>query len=170
MVLVPLLAAPSLMLLALAAERRFGAAVAGTFGAAPVTLAVVVLAVGADGRALAASAGAHVIAQVAFAPRLFGGHTTRRGAAAGFLAAAAAFVTVSLLVEQIPAALATAAAVPALLKRAAPNLKGPGPLSLNIRGLTLSVSWRWWGCVAAGAGGDASSPAPGGGAIAAFPR
>ena len=65
MVLAPLLAAPAVMLAATAAERRFGATVAGAVGAAPVALAVVILSVG-DG-AVASSAAAHVVAQVAFA-------------------------------------------------------------------------------------------------------
>jgi len=125
MVLAPLLAAPSLLLLATAAERRFGPAVAGTVAAAPLSIAVVVVAVGADGPALAASAGAHVVAQVAFA-LAFAAVVIRRGGRDGLLAGAAAFVAVSLLVEHVPAALATAAAVPALAFAPRPRGGSPG--------------------------------------------
>src|SRR4029079_1780919 len=48
MVLVPLLAAPTLMVAATAAERRFGAAVAGVVAALPVALSIIVLAVGTE--------------------------------------------------------------------------------------------------------------------------
>ena len=83
MVLAPLLAAPTLMLAATAAERRFGAAVAGAIAAAPVVLSVIVLAVGTElgrdaGATLAAGAAAHVTAQIAFA-LAFATTLTRRG-------------------------------------------------------------------------------------------
>ena len=88
MVLAPLLAAPAVMFVATAAERRFGAAVAGLVGAAPVALAVVILSVG-DG-AVAASAAAHVIAQVAFAVA-FALVVVHRGGVVGALAGVAAY-------------------------------------------------------------------------------
>ena len=112
MVIAPLLAAPAVMLAATAAERRFGATVAGMVGAAPVALAVVILSVG-DG-AVAASAAAHVVAQVAFAVA-FALVIVRRGGTVGALAGVAAYAGVSALVEFVPPALAIAAAIPALL-------------------------------------------------------
>ena len=89
MVLAPLLAAPAVMFVATAAERRFGAAVAGVVGAAPVALAIVILSVGADlgpRRARRSrTAAAHVVAQVAFAVA-FALVVARRGGGAGLLA------------------------------------------------------------------------------------
>jgi hypothetical protein len=117
--LLPLLVAPALMVAATAAERRFGSAVAGWIGAAPTTIVIAVLAVGADlgpraGAALATTAATHVIAQVAFAVA-FATVMVRRGGLAGLLAGTAAFAGVSLLVAGVPATAATAAAIPALL-------------------------------------------------------
>src|SRR4051812_32848292 len=119
MVLAPLFAAPTLMLAATAAERRFGPAVAGAMAAMPVALSVIVLAVGAElgraaGATLAEGAAAHVVAQVAFA-LTFAAVITRRGAVLGLLAGTSAFAAVSLLVEPFPPALAIVAAVPVLL-------------------------------------------------------
>ncbi len=119
MVLVPLLAAPTLMLAATAAERRFGAAVAGAVAALPVALSIIVLAVGAElgrdaGATLAAGAAAHVVAQVAFA-LTFAALVTRHGGTAGLLAGIAAFALLSLLVALVPQPLAIATALPALL-------------------------------------------------------
>jgi hypothetical protein len=136
MVFVPLLAAPSLMLAATVAERRYGAAVAGTIAAAPITLSVIILAVGLElgrdaGAELAAAAAGHVVAQVAFA-LCFATLVTRRGGAAGLLAGALAFTLVSLLVALVPLPLAIASALPALLL--APTfLKGSGPFMLRGR-------------------------------------
>jgi hypothetical protein len=133
MVLAPLLAAPAVMLVATAVERRFGAAVAGAVGAAPLALAIVVLTVGADlgsdaSATLTATAAAHVVAQIAFAvafalvvargsePSTAARRSpTAHGAGAGVLAGIAAFIAISLVVELVPAELATVAAVPALL-------------------------------------------------------
>jgi hypothetical protein len=130
MVLAPLLAAPTLMLAATAAERRFGPAVAGAMAAMPVALSVIVLAVGAElgraaGATLAAGAAAHVVAQVAFA-LTFAAVITRRGPALGLLAGTGAFALVSLLVEPFPPALAIVAAVPVLLLGSA-TIKASGP-------------------------------------------
>ena len=127
MVLVPLLAAPTLMLAATSAERRFGPAVAGAMAALPVALSIIVLAVGAElgrdaGATLAASAAAHVVAQVAFA-LVFATVVERRGAALGVLAGTAAFALVSLAVHPLPLALAIALAIPALLKGSDPLIK-----------------------------------------------
>jgi hypothetical protein len=133
MVLAPLLAAPAVMLVATAVERRFGATVAGAVASAPLALAIVILTVGVDlgaeaSATLAATAAAHVVAQIAFAaafafvvargsvpsaaPR---DSLTARAGGAGVVAGIAAFVAVSLAVEFVPAPLAIAAAVPALL-------------------------------------------------------
>src|SRR4051794_35298523 len=131
MVLAPLVAAPSLMLVATAAERRFGPAVAGVVAAAPMAIAVITLAAGADGPALAASAAAHVVAQVAFA-LAFAAVVVRRGGRAGLGAAAAAFVVVSLPLALIPERLAILAAIPALvlaprvIALATPEARAPG--------------------------------------------
>ncbi|WP_037495828.1 hypothetical protein [Solirubrobacter soli] len=118
MVLVPLVAAPSLMFAVSAAERRFGAAVAGAMAAMPVALSVILLAVGAElgadaGATLAAGAAAHVVAQVAFA-LAFAAVVERRGAALGVLAGASAFALGSLLLAPLPTPLAIVLAIPAL--------------------------------------------------------
>src|SRR4051794_35345662 len=110
---VPLLAAPTLMLAVTAVERRAGPSAAGVIAAAPLSIAVIVLALGASGPAVAASAGAHVVAQVAFA-LAFAAVIVRRGSLAGFGAAALAYVGVSLLIALVPGWLATLAAVPVL--------------------------------------------------------
>jgi hypothetical protein len=112
MVIAPLLAAPAVMFAATAAERRYGAAVAGLVGAAPVALAVVIVSVG-DG-AVAASAAAHVIAQVAFAVA-FALVVVRRGGLAGVAAGSVAYAAVSAVIECVPPALAIVAAIPSLL-------------------------------------------------------
>jgi hypothetical protein len=118
MVLIPLLAAPSLMLATTAVERRFGPAVAGAMASMPVALSIIVLAVGVElgpdaGATLAASAAAHVVAQVAFA-LAFATLVERHGGARGLLAGVLAFATVSALVELIPTPLAIALALPTL--------------------------------------------------------
>ena len=117
MVLAPLLAAPVLMLLVAWIERRLGPAVAGVIAAMPLSISIIVVALGADGPAVAASAAAHVVAQVAFA-LAFAAVIVRRGALAGALAAALAFAVVSLAVALVPLWVAVACAVPALLARA----------------------------------------------------
>jgi hypothetical protein len=132
MVLVPLVAAPSLMLAVSAAERRFGPAVAGAMAAMPVALSIIVLAVGAElgrdaGATLAAAAVAHVVAQVAFA-LAFATVITRHGGPLGLLAGVTAFALVSLLVEPVPPALAITAAIPTLFIKG-PFIKGSDPLT-----------------------------------------
>ena len=123
---VPLLAAPTLMLAVTAVERRAGPAAAGVIAAAPLSIAVIVLALGASGPAVAASAGAHVVAQVAFA-LAFAAVIVRRGSLAGFAAATLAYVSVSVLIALVPAWLATVAAVPVLVLAA--EVERPGRLS-----------------------------------------
>ena len=89
--MIALAAAPLLMLFLGAVERRSGPALAGLLGAAPLTIALVV--VGADreaGAEIAAHAGAHVVAQVPFF-LAFAAVVTRRGVLAGVAAGAAAF-------------------------------------------------------------------------------
>jgi hypothetical protein len=75
---------------------------------------------------VAATAAAHVVAQTALAV-VFAAVMARGGVRAGVLAGAAAFAGVSLLVTGVPAAVATAAAVPALL--VAPRLMAAGAAS-----------------------------------------
>jgi hypothetical protein len=140
MVLVPLIAAPSLMFAVSAAERRFGAAVAGAMAAMPVALSVVLLAVGAElgadaGATLAAAAAAHVVAQVAFA-LAFAFVVERRGAALGVAAGAGAFVLGSLALATLPTTAAIALAVPALLVTPRPAASAPEPSSGRMRGAT----------------------------------
>lgn len=116
MVLAPLLAAPTLMFLASWVERRLGPAAGGAIAAMPFSIAIIVVALGADGAAVAASAAAHVAAQVAFA-LAFAAVIVRRGGLTGLLAGAAAFGVVSVAIELVPAWVAIACAVPALLAR-----------------------------------------------------
>ncbi len=78
-----------------------------------MAIAVITIAAGPDGPPLAASAAAHVVAQVAFA-LAFATVVVRRGGRAGFAAAAGAFALVSLPLALLPQPLAIAAAVPAL--------------------------------------------------------
>lgn len=118
----PLLAAPLLMVLASFVERRLGPAAAGIVAAAPFSIAIIVVALGAEGPAVAASAGAHVVAQVAFA-LAFAWVIVRRGSLAGFAAGALAFLTISALLAFIPPWFATLLAVPVLL---AAKIKVPG--------------------------------------------
>jgi hypothetical protein len=127
--LVPILAAPTLVVAATGAERRFGAVVAGCIGAAPVSIAISLLAVGADlgrhaGAALAFGAATHVAALVAFAV-VFAEVMRRRGAWRGLLAGTAAFAGASSVVAVIPAPVAIAAGVAALV--AGPRVLGRAP-------------------------------------------
>ncbi len=116
MVLAPLLAAPSLMFLASWVERRLGPAAGGAIAAMPFSIAIIVVALGAEGPAVAASAAAHVAAQVAFA-LAFAAVIVRRGGLAGLLAGAAAFAAVSVAIALVPVWVAIACAIPALLAR-----------------------------------------------------
>jgi len=123
MVLAPLLAAPTLMFLAAWVERRLGPAAGGAIAAMPFSIAIIVVSLGADGPAVAASAAAHVSAQVAFA-LAFAWVIVRRGGALGLGAAALAFAAVSAVIALVPVWVAIVCAVPAL----ALKVKGPGPL------------------------------------------
>ena len=101
MVLAPLLAAPTLMFLASWVERRLGPAAGGAIAAMPFSIAIIVVSLGADGPAVAASAAAHVSAQVAFA-LAFAWVIVRRGGALGLGAAALAFAAVSAVIALVP--------------------------------------------------------------------
>jgi hypothetical protein len=134
MLLVALVAAPASMAAATAAERRFGPAVAGWVGAMPTTIVIAMLAVGTDlGRhaaaTLASSAAAHVSAQVAFAVA-FAALVGRRGGVTALLAATGAFAALSLVIAEIPTALAIAASLPALVlgPRLVPAGTAPRPV------------------------------------------
>jgi hypothetical protein len=182
MVLVPLVAAPSLMLVVSAAERRFGPAVAGAMAAMPIAISIVVLAVGAElgraaGATLAASAAAHVVAQIAFA-LVFAAVVERRGVALGLLAGTAAFAVVSLLVHPLPLALAIALAIPALIKGSDPlikrsrseqgfscerSVKGSDPLTIAL-GAGVALAMVAAGLLTAELAGPAAA-----GTIGAFP-
>jgi hypothetical protein len=178
MVLVPLAAAPSLMLAVTAAERRFGPTVAGAMAAMPVAISVLLLAVGtelgADASAtLAAGAAAHVVAQVAFA-LAFAHVVERRGAALGALAGTTAFALAALALAPLPTALAIALALPALtLGSQSPPLKGSDPCpsvnSAPARGATVVGALAAMGMVGAGlATTEVAGPAAAG-MIGAFP-
>lgn len=119
MLLIPLVSAPTVVALAGAAERRWGSAAVGWLAAMPTTLPIAILAVAVElgdpaGATMALSAAAHVGAQVAFAVT-FAQVMLRRGVLCGVAAGAAAFACLSLLIGTIPAPVAAAAAIPALL-------------------------------------------------------
>jgi hypothetical protein len=127
--LIPLLSAPTVMVLATTVERRLGASAAGWLVAIPTTLPIAILAVGLEfgdraGAILALSAAGNVGAQVAFAVA-FASILRRNGAAAGLAAGAAAYSTAALALGQLPPALAATVAVPALL--VGPGLIAPPP-------------------------------------------
>lgn len=164
MVLAPLLAAPTLMFLASWVERRLGPAAGGAIAAMPFSIAIIVVALGAEGPAVAASAAAHVAAQVAFA-LAFAAVIVRRGGLIGLLAGAAAFGAVSVAIELVPVWVAIACAVPALLAR----VKGPAPFSADGRvdarvGSVVVMAVVGAALVAADVGGPGVA-----GIVAAFP-
>jgi hypothetical protein len=130
--LVPLVSAPTVVALAGAAERRFGSSAAGWTSAIPTTLPVAILGVAAElgdraGATLALSAAAHVGAQVAFAV-VFALMLGRFGVLVSLAAGAATFAALSVVLHPVPAPLAAALAVPALLlaPRLLPGHSGPG--------------------------------------------
>ncbi len=117
-IFVSVLLAPVVMAAAALIERRLGPSAAGWVAALPVAFAVAVVAVSLDaggGAAgtMALSAAAHVPAQVAFGV-VFAAVLMRRGLLAGAAAGTAAYVACSLLLVDVPAALAVAAALPVL--------------------------------------------------------
>ncbi len=107
-----LASAPLLMFLLAAVERRHGAALAGLLGATPLTIVLVVA--GTSDTAIAAHAGAHVIAQVPFF-LVFAAVASRRGMLAGLGAGSVAFAAISLATAPFGTAAATAAGAAALL-------------------------------------------------------
>ena len=120
MLLLPVVLAPSIIVVISLAERRFGPAVAGRLNAVPLAIALAVLGVAADrgaqaGAAVAEAAAAHVPAQVAFALAFAAVLASPRGSVAtGLLAATAAFAALSVVIAEIPAGVAIAAALPVL--------------------------------------------------------
>jgi hypothetical protein len=138
--LLPLVLAPTAMVLISLAERRFGSSVAGWLNAVPLSISLAVLGVSADqgapaGAAIAEAAAAHVPAQVAFAVafaavlrrwRTRGERAPRNGwrasaagrrrlvIGAGLLGGTLAFVGLSALISLVPAPVSIAVALPAL--------------------------------------------------------
>ncbi len=137
MMLLPLAAAPGMTVAAAAVERRFGSSAGGWLGAAPITICVSALAVAAEAgdpaaAALAGSAAAQVVAQVAFGAG-FALVLRAHGPARGFAAGLAAYVAVSIIVALAGPVAAVATAPPALalgarlLPARLPAGAGPGP-------------------------------------------
>lgn len=119
MVLVMMLLAPAVMGFASAVERRLGAAAAGWVAALPVAFTITVIGVGVDagtGAAalLALSAAGHVAAQIGFAVCAVAA-IRRRDLGQGLMAGTLGYAAMSVLLEGLPAVLAAAAAIPALL-------------------------------------------------------
>lgn len=118
MVVVSLLLAPVVMAVAAVIERRLGPSAAGWVAALPIAFAVAVVAVSLDtgsrpASTMALSAATHVPAQVVFGV-VFAGVLMRRGLIAGVAAGTAAYVACAVLLVDVPAALAVAAALPVL--------------------------------------------------------
>jgi hypothetical protein len=144
-----LVLAPAVMLLLSLIERRFGPAAAGWLAAAPITLAIAVLGTGPE---VAASAAAHVPAQVAFAVVL-----GRRN----LLLAIGAYVVVSFIpygvVLAVPALIVGMRALPE------PATEPPEPAGVVLRAVVATL-------VVAAILTAARVSGPGlAGAIAAFP-
>jgi hypothetical protein len=117
-VVVSLLLAPVVMAVAAVIERRLGPSAAGWVAALPIAFAVAVVAVSLDAGSrpastMALSAATQVPAQVVFGV-VFAGVLMRRGVIAGVAAGTAAYVACSVLLLDLPAALAVAAALPLL--------------------------------------------------------
>jgi hypothetical protein len=118
-ILVSLLLAPVVMAVAALIERRLGPSAAGWVAALPIAFAVAVVAVSLDAGSRAAStmalsAATHVPAQVVFGV-VFASVLMRRGPVIGAAAGTAAYVACSVLVADVPAALAVAFAMPVLV-------------------------------------------------------
>jgi hypothetical protein len=117
-IVVSLLLAPVVMAAAAQIERRLGPSAAGWVAALPIAFAVAVVAVSLDAGSgpasrMALSAATHVPAQVVFGV-VFAGVLLRRGPTIGAAAGSAAYVACSVLVADVPAALAVASAMPVL--------------------------------------------------------
>src|SRR5262245_59972867 len=107
--LLALALAPSTMVAASAAERRWGPGAAGRVGALPVTLAPALLALGSSAGTVASAAASHVPAQVALAIAFVA--VLPHGVRAAIPAGVAAYVGVAIAT---PEAVGLALAVPAL--------------------------------------------------------
>jgi hypothetical protein len=119
MVVVSLLLAPAVVAAAAVIERRLGPSAAGWLAALPIAFSVAVVAVAVDAgtesaTALALSAATHVPAQVAFGVA-FANVLVRRGLIVGTAAGAIAYLACAVLIPHVPAVLAVACAVVALV-------------------------------------------------------
>jgi hypothetical protein len=172
--IVSLLLAPLLMFVAVWAEQKRGATTGGWVAALPVSLPISVVTVAVDSGPRMAdrlvwSVAGHVAAQVLFAAA-FAAVLHRTGCFRGFLAGAAAYGGLSVVLLGLPVPAAAALAVPALFfaPRFVPAHGSPGASSRHpaVTALTcLGASL----VVAAGViGSRAAGPAVGG-ALAAFP-
>jgi hypothetical protein len=142
MVIVSILMAPALMAAATAVERRLGSSAAGWVAALPVSLAVAVLAVAADGgvgqaRVMTLSAAGHVFAQVIFG-LVFAASLARRGLILGGAAGTLAYLVCSLALAHVPDLPAIALGVAALI--AAPRLIPARPSIARCTGNWTSVA------------------------------
>ncbi|HEY3188285.1 MAG TPA: hypothetical protein VGJ70_12480 [Solirubrobacteraceae bacterium] len=174
MVFVSLILAPLVMAAAALIERRLGPSAAGWVAALPIAFSVAVVAVSLDAGSrpagtMALSAATHVPAQVVFGV-VFAGVLMRRGVMFGATAGTAAYVASSVLIADVPAALAVASAMPVLAFAPRFMVAGrPWPGSRR-RWSTTALS-----CVAASAivGAAVVTSRVGGpeaaGAVAAFP-
>ena len=172
--IVSLLVAPLLMFVAVWAEQQRGATTGGWVAALPVSLPISVVTVAVDGGPRMAdrlvwSVSGHVAAQVLFAAA-FTAVLHRAGFFRGFLAGAAVYGGLSVVLPELPVHAAAALAVPVLFfaPRWVPAHGSPGGSSrhpavtaLTCLGASLVVAAGVFGCRAAG-------PAAGG-ALAAFP-
>jgi hypothetical protein len=174
MVLVPLLFAPAVMAAASLIERRLGPSAAGWVAALPVAFAVAVVAVSVDttlqvAASMALSAAAHVGAQVVFGV-VFAGVLQRRGLLLGAGSGIFAYLACSLLIAQVPAAIAVLVAVGALA--VAPRLTPAGEIRRGAAGHWSTTALTSLGAMVIVAAAVLSSRLPGptiAGAIAAFP-
>jgi len=117
--LVPIVLAPIVMYVALRAQRKLGAEAAGWVAAIPTTVPIAVIAVGLQSgnsaaAALTLSAASHVPAQIAYAV-CFAAGMRRTSIPVSFIAATAAFLGASLIINFVPVQVAVAAALVALV-------------------------------------------------------
>ncbi|MGP8208297.1 MAG: hypothetical protein ACLQVK_19995 [Acidimicrobiales bacterium] len=142
--LVALVVAAVVMVAATAAEQRFGPAVAGWVGAAPITITIAMFVVGADlgGHAaatLAESSAKHVSAQVVFAMAFVAVVRRHRGLIA-LLCGTAAYAALSLVIVWVPSAVAIGASLIALVMGPRLLLAGPKPAPVAGHMLTNSAT------------------------------
>lgn len=174
MLLIAIALAPLVMFLAASAESRLGPAAGGWIAGLPIAFAVTLFAVARTTGAItasrvAASAAAHVSAQVAFG-LIFGAVLVRWGLAAGGIAGVLGYVTASVAVAQMPQYAAIALGVAALaaatllIPRQPSRTRLPRKQSATIV-ICLSAAVAVLGATLAS---RAAGPVPGG-AVAAFP-